>query len=233
VDKVNSDALYALVLTDERAFEGVDDLQMSKRLLQRLSLRISPSGLLDRISHSSFASELLGHLPKVLGITYQSLHPVMEVLSDPAVYSGEWARANFTEFSDCYWGVVIRDRIDRNDLRSAWHETRKAVCFEPEHLALSKSAAELYTSEIFDLIGYKEGTSPVLPPDRISFRGTSVPALPMLWRLYGFPEPDKFGRPYDYDCEPPKHVFEHQRKMMAIARHFAQKRHARKKQQVS
>jgi hypothetical protein len=232
VDTVHLDAAYDMALTDERAFEDIDDLQMSTRVLEKLSRRLSASELLERISHSSFTAELLGQLPKVLGMTYQSLHPVMDALSDPSVYSGEWAEANFTEFSDCYWGVAIRDRINRNDPRRAWDETRKAVCFEPAHLALSREAAESYTAEIFDLIRSKEGSSPVLPKDHIQFTGASVPALPMLWRLYDFPEPDSFGRPLWGEYEAPRHVMEHQRKMMAIARHFAQKRLERKKQKA-
>jgi hypothetical protein len=228
VDTVHLDAVCDMALLDERAFEDMDDLYMSKVVLGRLSRQLSAAQMLERISHSYFAADLLSHLPKVLGATYESLSPVMEALSDPNVYSGEWSKATFRELSDCYWEVIIRDRIKRNDPRRAWDETRKAVCFEPIHLALSREAAEAYTSEIYLLIGSKEGKLPELPPDHISFRRDAVPALRMLWTLYDFPEPDNFGRPY-WHGEPQRHLFEAQRKMMAIARHFSQKRHPSKR----
>ena len=223
------DAMFDMALEDERAFEDIDDLSEAKALLKRVSRVLSATQLLERIGYSPYTTELLGALPKMLGLTYLSLHPIMQQLSkfeSPREAGEGWSRARFTDFSNCYWQAVIDDRIDRNGPRRAWDEVKKAVCSEPAHLALTADYAEMFVTKIFALVEKKEGKTPELPEPGLSFNGP-VPALRVLWKLYNFPEPDNFGYPLWYHEE--VILTQPQRKMIALARHFAQKRHAKKR----
>lgn len=219
MNQVHFEVLVDMASADERALETCHDLAVSKRVLVLISRRLTIPELLERIKYSPLASELLADLPDVLGFTREALYPAFEELALPVNYEGEWSEVSLHDFIDKYWSVVIFERIARGDFRRAWDEMKKGIRWEPNRLALSPSGAETIVGELFAAITKKEPLT--LPPARTDRRwGVPVPGLGVLAKLYGFPEPDEFGRPCD---QIPSILDDEHRRIMALASYFSQK----------
>lgn len=214
---------------EERIFSYVDDPETAKRMLVCVHRKLSLDELLERMSYSSHGTVLLAKLPQLVGMTPEALHPVMKLLQENYY---DWRHASLEGFTDRYWEVVIRDRIQRGDTRRAWDEVKKAI-FREDNFGIGSRLAETFAIEIYAAVEAREGVAPALPEETLTFARTkAIPAIGILRTLYrGFPEPDAFGKPMIRwgTTFPPKELSEGQRKIMALAGHFARKRNARRK----
>lgn len=220
-------------MSDERALESCHDLALSKEVIDHIAACYNVREVLRRISYSPLASELLAYLPTRLGFSYESLYPVMEELANADEADGQWEQTSFADFCDQYWSAILLRPLQRRDPRRAWDELKKAICWEPRHLAPSVHRVEEFIVKIAHLVSEKAaenvGESLVYRDVRLHFRThESIPGLKLLWLLYDFPEPWEFSRP-EPNSRHSVLLTQPQQLIIALTKHFAQKRSKKRK----